>query len=81
MIVMMMMIQEMGVTVLIALWPSRDQCKSGEGQGVFPPRRVHLVGPAPMVADMRKHSPLLLNGAKYREILKGYIPRSGQQVD
>lgn len=66
---------------LIALWPSRDQCQSGEGQGAFPPRIVLLVGPTPMVADMRKHSPLLLNGASTEYILKGYIPRSGKQVD
>lgn len=66
--VMMMMIQEMGVTVLIELWPSGDQCQSGEGQGAFPPRRLHLVGPTPIAADMRKHSPLLLNGANIEDI-------------
>ena len=63
MMMVMIVIQETGVAVLIALWPARDQCQSGEGQGALPPSKAHLVGPTSRVADMGKHSPLLLNGS------------------
>lgn len=40
------------------------------GSRRFPMGTAHLVGPTSVAADMRKHSPLLLNGSRFGKILK-----------